>query len=60
LWSESGGPEITAAPERRGFGTLVIERNLARTLEAEVQLDFAPAGLRCRIVIPATHLATGR
>ena len=60
LWTESGGPEIAAAPERRGFGTLVIERNLARTLEAEVKLDFASPGLRCRIVIPATHLAVGR
>ena len=58
LWSEKGGPDVVA-PERRGFGTLVIERNLARTLEAEIDLSFAPEGVRCRVVIPAGHLATG-
>jgi PAS domain S-box-containing protein len=58
-WAESGGPPVVA-PERRGFGSLVIERNLARTLEAEIDLAFRPEGLRCRIVIPAIHLAAGR
>ena len=59
VWSESGGPKV-AAPKRRGFGSLVIERNLARSLEADIGLDFAPEGLRCRMLIPATNLATGR
>ncbi len=56
LWAESGGPAVTP-PNGRGFGSLVIERNLARSLDAEVALDFAPEGVRCRVVIPATNLA---
>jgi len=31
LWEESGGPEVST-PEQRGFGTLVVERNLALSL----------------------------
>jgi two-component sensor histidine kinase len=59
VWSESGGPTVTA-PDERGFGTLMIERNLARSLDAHVDLTFAPDGVRCRIVIPASHLSLGR
>jgi PAS domain S-box-containing protein len=59
LWSETGGPKVDA-PNRRGFGTLVIERNLSRSLEAEVQLSFQPEGVLCRMIIPAANLASGR
>ena len=59
IWSESNGPSVRA-PERRGFGTLVIERNLARSLDAEVELSFPPEGVRCRVVIPVTQLSVSR
>jgi PAS domain S-box-containing protein len=59
VWVESGGPSVPA-PERRGFGSLVIERNLARSLEAEIKLEFPPDGARCRMLIPTTNLAVGR
>jgi PAS domain S-box-containing protein len=58
-WVESGGPPVVT-PKASGFGMMVIERNLASSLEAEVALKFAKSGLRCRIVIPATHLAEAR
>ncbi|WP_349371534.1 PAS domain S-box protein [Salinarimonas sp.] len=50
-WRESGGPEV-APPRRRGFGSTVIESTLAQSLRGEVDLDYDPAGLRCRIVLP--------
>jgi PAS domain S-box-containing protein len=56
LWVESGGPEVST-PEQRGFGTLVVERNLSRSLEAEVDLTFGSEGVRCRIVIPVAQLS---
>jgi PAS domain S-box-containing protein len=56
LWVESDGPSVRA-PERRGFGTMVIERNLARSLDAEVELAFFPEGVRCRVLIPMIQLA---
>jgi two-component sensor histidine kinase len=57
-WSEEGGPNV-AEPDRRGFGSLVIERNLARAAEAEVELAFPPGGVRCRVVIPEDQLSGG-
>lgn len=54
-WREEGGPQVKAR-RKRGFGTAVIERNLALALAADVSLDFDPTGVHCRIVIPASHL----
>jgi PAS domain S-box-containing protein len=51
-WREQRGPKVKTR-RKRGFGSLVIERNLARVLDAEVNLEFNPDGLRCHIVIPA-------
>lgn len=59
IWSEEQGPKVKA-PKQRGFGSMVVEHNLTRSLDAEVEMTFAPAGLRCRIVIPVTQLSVGR
>jgi PAS domain S-box-containing protein len=58
-WREQFGPQVKA-PRKRGFGSLVIERNLARALDAEVKLDFASDGVRCHIVIPASQIIAAR
>ncbi len=50
-WHEIGGPEISA-PERRGFGTRLLERSAEYELGGDVALDFAPEGLRCRLRFP--------
>ena len=50
-WVESGGPEV-AMPVKTGFGTAVIERNLANAFDARVSINFAPEGLRCTIAAP--------
>jgi PAS domain S-box-containing protein len=50
-WSESNGPPV-AEPERRGFGTTLIERSLSYALGGEARLDFAPGGLTCLIRLP--------
>jgi two-component sensor histidine kinase len=44
-WHESGGPPVRA-PERTGFGTTVIRDLPRRGLDAAVELDYAPDGLR--------------
>jgi two-component sensor histidine kinase len=46
-WRERGGPRVTK-PERRGFGTQLIARALPG---AQVDLDFAPDGLVCRLLV---------
>ena len=51
LWRERGGPAVRP-PERRGFGTRLLERGLAQEFGGTVRLDFAPAGVECRIRLP--------
>jgi PAS domain S-box-containing protein len=54
-WRERGGPPVKT-PERRGFGTRMIQRGLAAELGGTVDIDFAADGLVCRVEapIPAT------
>ncbi len=58
-WLEQFGPKVKAR-RKRGFGSLVIERNLERSLDAQVNLEFDPDGVHCRIVIPASQILAMR
>lgn len=53
-WRETGGPPVRR-PERRGFGSMMIERGLARELNADVSVDYAPEGLAFRLEMPLHH-----
>jgi two-component sensor histidine kinase len=57
-WRESGGPPVTR-PSRKDFGSRLIEGGLARELDGEVRLDYAPAGLVCQIVMPVPRSVGG-
>ena len=50
-WQERGGPAV-APPDRRGFGSRVIEREVTHGMGGKVDLDFAAAGLDVTILIP--------
>ena len=52
-WRESGGPAVRA-PERRGFGSRLLERGITQELKGSAELEFAPAGVRCRLRIPVS------
>jgi two-component sensor histidine kinase len=54
-WLERGGPAVER-PRKHGFGTMAIQRNLSRSLEADVDLNFAEDGVSCTITIPESHL----
>jgi two-component sensor histidine kinase/CHASE1-domain containing sensor protein len=54
-WKEFDGPRV-AKPERRGFGSLLLERSITYDLDGETFLDFAPEGVYCRITIPWDRL----
>ncbi len=53
-WSEHEGPPVSP-PNRRGFGSTVIERSIRHDLKGEVTLDYALAGLRARFIIPPSY-----
>jgi len=42
-WRETGGPTVSV-PERKGFGSLLIEQSLGG--QGESRLEFSPEGLR--------------
>ncbi len=50
-WTELGGPTIEP-PDHRGFGSVVIERGIAHDLGGSTDLEFDPAGVRCKICFP--------
>ena len=47
-WKEMEGPPVVK-PERRGFGSRLIERGLEADLAGHAELHFEPDGLRCVI-----------
>jgi PAS domain S-box-containing protein len=49
-WIERDGPPVRK-PVRRGFGTRLIQDILAADSGWSVTLDYAPAGLRCTMLI---------
>lgn len=48
-WSEAGGPPVKP-PERRGFGSTLLEQVTGRELGGAVEIDYRVDGLRARIV----------
>jgi two-component sensor histidine kinase len=50
-WLESGGPPVHP-PQRKGFGSRLLERGLSHELEGAVRLDYRSAGLFCEIEMP--------
>lgn len=51
IWRETGGPSVTS-PERRGFGSRLIERNVRHDLAGTVQMHYRDDGLSAEIIIP--------
>jgi two-component sensor histidine kinase len=49
-WVESGGPPALP-PTRLGFGTKLLNSSF-RSLEAQVETDYQPAGFSCKISLP--------
>lgn len=57
-WQEAGGPPVQP-PRRHGFGTTVIERAIPYELGGDVDIDYAPQGLRARLTLPGEFITTG-
>ncbi len=58
VWRESGGPPVSP-PQRRGFGTIVTERIVARALDGNVTMRFDPDGVTWTLDIPASYILPG-
>lgn len=58
-WREAGGPPVKP-PKRQGFGTRLIKQVVARSLQADVALEYPPEGLICRMSLPRASLEADR
>ncbi|MEO1640115.1 MAG: HWE histidine kinase domain-containing protein [Pseudomonadota bacterium] len=54
-WREQGGPPVQI-PQRRGFGTTIIERSIPYELGGSADLRFRMTGLEADFVLPAPHV----
>ncbi len=54
-WEEHDGPPVKK-PERRGFGSTIIERSIPFELGGSTEVDYRPSGVVARFVIPPSHL----
>jgi len=57
-WREHGGPPVSP-PQRRGFGTRMIEGSVAAELHGTATLAYEPSGLACLIDIPLDSAEEG-
>ena len=53
-WVERDGPPVSA-PQRRGFGTIVMEVMVERSVNGTVDLVYAPAGVTWRLTCPTAN-----
>jgi PAS domain S-box-containing protein len=51
VWQERDGPEVRS-PQRRSFGTELIERGIPHELGGSARLDFLAHGVRCELRLP--------
>ncbi len=54
-WREQGGPPVTA-PKQSGFGSTVIGPMAKMSLDADIELSYAPEGLLWRLECPAANV----
>ncbi len=53
-WTERNGPRVSP-PERRGFGSTVVDSMAKLSVGGEVQLDYAPSGVTWRLTCRAAN-----
>jgi two-component system CheB/CheR fusion protein len=58
-WQESGGPTVQP-PQRRGFGSMLIEQALAAEFGGAIELAFPPEGVTCTMRLPLSERLTIR
>jgi two-component sensor histidine kinase len=56
VWSETGGPAVTQAPELKGFGSRMLSANIDGPLGGSIDYDWQPSGLVATLVLRLSAL----
>ena len=54
-WKERGGPPVKS-PERRGFGTTIIETSIPHELGGTAQIDYNLSGVEAEFEVPERYI----
>ena len=54
-WVERGGPPVKP-PQRRGFGSTIIERSIPFELGGEASIEYKLSGVEARFCVPARYV----
>jgi two-component sensor histidine kinase len=57
-WRESGGPPVVV-PDRKGFGSLLLEKLASQDFGAQPEITFAPGGLSYSIDASLPNMTAG-
>ncbi|MCJ8144624.1 sensor histidine kinase [Ancylobacter sp. A5.8] len=57
-WEEKDGP-LVQPPQRRGFGSRLVERALSADFGGQVEVSYDPAGVRVELMAPMLRLGLG-
>ncbi|MGB3625259.1 MAG: HWE histidine kinase domain-containing protein [Henriciella sp.] len=55
-WKEMGGPAVQA-PDRKGFGTTIIQQSIPHELSGTADVRYMLTGLEADFVVPARHVS---
>ncbi len=55
-WIETGGPAVTGAPVRYGFGTILSEISIVNQLGGTISRTWDTAGLQVHVSVPLSQL----
>jgi PAS domain S-box-containing protein len=55
-WKEAGGPEVLI-PDRKGFGSTLVERLLAAELKGDARLSYDRSGVMCVVAADMRQLS---
>lgn len=57
VWAETGGPTISEVPSMGGFGSKMVQQNLAGRLGGSIEYDWLSTGLVATLTFRASALA---
>jgi PAS domain S-box-containing protein len=55
-WIETGGPPVEAAPEKEGFGSVLMRRTIAGLFGGKIAYAWDAGGLTARMMVPLERL----
>jgi two-component sensor histidine kinase len=58
VWTERGGPRISAPREQTGFGSVLVKKTITRNLGGTIAFDWPPEGVIVTLRMNSARLGT--